>query len=200
GVLSRDQLSKGAAASPQQRAKTLRAFLASLAPLEANAVILLDEAQNVAPSVLTEVTALAAAVPGTLQLVLSGQRSLTRVLAQPQLRHVDEQIGVRVRLGPLSKDEVPGYVMHRVQIAATRARIEFDDAALDDVYEVSHGVPRTVNQLCDRALARAHQHAAPTIDAGTIATAAEDLGLERPAGKHDLLRTIALGVAFVLLM
>ena len=200
GVLSRDQLARAAGGGAQQRANTLRAFLASLAPLNANAVVFLDEAQNVAVPVLAAVHALAAEMPGTLQVVLAGQPSLMRVLAQPALRDITQPPTVRVRLGPLAADEVPGYVMHRIQIAAASPRIEFDDAAFEALYEASLGVPRIVNQLCDRALARAHRRSAPAIDAATLGDAARDLGIAAPSAARDAVRTVALGVAFVLLM
>ena len=200
GVVPRDQLARAAGGGAQQRASTLRAFLASLAPLNANAVVVLDEAQNVAVPVLAAVYALAADMPGTLQVVLAGQPSLMRVLAQPTLRDLAEPVTVRVRLGPLAQDEVPGYVMHRIQIAAVSPRVEFDEAAFEALYDASLGVPRVVNQLCDRALARAHRRSAPAIDAATIRDSARDLGIATSSSAHDALRTIALGVAFVLLM
>ncbi|HZT77360.1 MAG TPA: AAA family ATPase [Vicinamibacterales bacterium] len=199
GVLSREELAATRAdAAAHELAGTLRSFLASLSSLEANAVIVLDEAQNVAPAVLGALHALAAELPRTLQIVLAGQPALTSILAQPELRAVDEHVALRLQLGPLAADEVPGYLMHRVHVAAASPHIEFDDAALDQLYEVSRGVPRIVNQICDRAISLAYDDAATKLDAKTVAAAAADLGIESPGGRREALRGIALAVAIAM--
>jgi general secretion pathway protein A len=199
GVVSRDDLAArtGEGGDPTE---PLRAFLSSLAALQANAVVVFDEAQNAGSDVLLAVHALAAALPRTLQIVLVGQPALTRLLGRPELRAMLEHVALRLHVGPLAADEVAGYVLHRVHLAAASPRVEFDDGAMDRLYALSLGVPRIVNQICDRALTRAFAASATTIDGELVADAAEDLGLEMPAGPRDALRRVALLLAFVLLM
>jgi hypothetical protein len=84
----------------------------------------------------------------------------------------------------LTRDGVSGYVAHRLQVAGgTPDRVQFTDAALDEVYVVSKGVPRVVNLICDRALQHGHRERANHIQPRLIARAAEDLGLV-PRDEH----------------
>jgi len=199
GVLSREELATRAAAGAGALVDTLRSFLGPLASLRANAVIVIDEAQNVAPDVLTALDELAASMPSTVQIVLAGQPSLERLIARPELRALNQRGGERVQLGVLAADEVPGYVMHRIHVAAAGPRIDFDDAALALVYDVSGGVPRIVNQVCDRALMRASQTAQTLVTAEIVTAAADDLGMSPPAAAVGLIRIVGIMLALVLL-
>ena len=56
---------------------------------------------------------------------------------------------------PLNRDELKGYIKHRLAIAAgniPRYQIHFTESAIDLIYENSQGTPRMINILCDRAL------------------------------------------------
>jgi general secretion pathway protein A len=199
GVLSREEVSSRAA-DTSELVNALRSFLAPLASLQANAAILIDEAQNVAPDVLASLHALAQSMSGTVQLVLVGQPSLLRTLAKPGLRAVNDAVTLRIEHGPLSSDEVPGYVMHRIHVAAAGPRLEFDDRAFAVLAEVSGGVPRIVNQICDRALTDASRASSTLVDASLVAAAADDLGMSPPPTARGTLRAVALVLAFLLLM
>ena len=82
-------------------------------------------------------------------LILIGDRPLIgRLRRLPQL---DDRIGVRGLLRPLNQNEVEGYVAHRL-VAAGASEPIFDDSALTALFELSGGVPRRINRLCDLAL------------------------------------------------
>lgn len=82
-------------------------------------------------------------------LILIGDRPLLgRLRRLPQL---DDRIGVRGVLQPLSQGGVEGYVAHRL-VAAGASEPIFDDSALTALFELSGGVPRRINRLCDLAL------------------------------------------------
>jgi general secretion pathway protein A len=82
-------------------------------------------------------------------LILVGDRPLLgRMRRLPQL---DDRIGARAILQPLSENEVETYVAHRMK-AAGATRPIFDDSALVALFEFSGGVPRRINRLCDLAL------------------------------------------------
>jgi general secretion pathway protein A len=197
GVLSREELSR--AADPAELAKRLRLSLASLASRQGTAVIMVDEAQDASPEVLTALHALAAGAPRSVQVVLVGQPALTRVLGRSELRAVDERVALRLELGALAADEVAGYVVHRVHVAAPSPRVEFDDRAFARVYEISGGVPRLVNQVCDRALAHAFESSATIVDSATVDAAADDLGIAPAFGRRETMRTAALALGFAAL-
>lgn len=84
-----------------------------------------------------------------LTLILAGQPSLLAHLER--MPGLDERIGVKCLLRPLSADETASYVSHRIT-AAGASRSLFDDDALRTIHQLSLGVPRRINRLCDLAL------------------------------------------------
>jgi type II secretory pathway predicted ATPase ExeA/cell division septation protein DedD len=182
GVMSVDDLKAGRLrnASRPDLSYPLYEFLKSLQPLRAFAVLIIDEAQNLSVPLLEEIRILSDLEDGgkLLQVVLVGQLELKASLKLPQMRQVDQRVSVRCELGPLTRDGLSGYVTHRLLVAGgSPDRIQFTDAALDEVYDVSRGVPRLVNLICDRALQHGHRERAAHIQPRLIARAAEDLGL-----------------------
>ena len=123
GALSRDDLAGGRQPSADQLLDTLHSFLASLASLQAGAVVLVDEAQNLPVSVLDELRALSEIREGRrlLHVVLLGE-PLASMLKQEALRPLNAQVAVRSALGPLLSDEVRGYVMHRPWVSSVTPR------------------------------------------------------------------------------
>jgi len=202
GVVARQAVAGTAHPSRELMTGTLHAFLESLVPLQGSAVVFIDEAQNVPPSVLGALDTLDLATAGApvLQLVLLGQPALTTLLDSPELRALNASLGRRLQLGPLGADEVAPYVAHRLSIAGARG-VEFDAAAAATLFELSQGSPRTINQICDRAMTRGHTASANVIGEELIHAAAVDLDLEAAAGAGSgVLRTALLTVVFVLLM
>jgi general secretion pathway protein A len=203
GVVARQGLAGAADPTRELLAGTLKAFFESLVPLQGSAVVFIDEAQNVAASVLGELDALCPGSPDTrvLQLVLVGQPDLMSLLDKPELRTLKASIARRSELGPLAADEIAPYVAHRLSIAGAHTRTEFEEAAIARLFELSGGSPRTVSLLCDRAMTRGHAASADVIGTDLIQAAAVDLDLEAPpADRPGVLRTVLLTAAFVLLM
>ena len=199
GVASRADLARAPDVPRAELTATLRSFIASLASLQANAVIIIDEAQTLPVDVLQEIPGLAGAGGESrlLQVVLAGQPALTNLLKQPELRLLDEDVAVRSKLGPLARGEIGGYVIHRLSVAGHTSRVEFNKSALARLHDLSGGVPRIVNLLCDRALSRGHAASASVIDGGLIDAAAEDLDLALPEAEqrgfaHRLLTAVVL--------
>jgi general secretion pathway protein A len=121
-------------------------------------VLVVDEAQNLTPTVLEQVrllTNLETETQKLLQIILIGQPELRELLARNDLRQLAQRITARFHLDPLSREETCAYVQHRLRIAGATSEI-FTRRALAEVYRVSGGVPRVVNILCDRALLGAY--------------------------------------------
>lgn len=86
--------------------------------------------------------------PG-LTLLLLGQPGLLPVLQRtPQL---EERLGVKCLLRPFTAQETADYVGHRLQAAGAR-RNPFEPEALATLHQLTHGVARRINRLCDLAL------------------------------------------------
>jgi len=98
----------------------LQEFLGSLAPIQAHAVVILDEAQHVQPDVLEQIRLVSNIQDdgGTLlQIMLVGQPGLNDLLARPELRQLTQRVSRVVRLDPLSGPEVARYIRHRLSVA-----------------------------------------------------------------------------------
>ena len=172
GVVSRDDAAR--AHAPGSLAKALESFLGSLVPLHAKAVVVLDDAEEQPGEVLAAVEQLGANAQ-SLQIVLTGTRGLASRLKEDGALHaLDEAIGLRLEHGPLRASEVGGYVSHCIEVAGPSARVEFSEAAIARLFELSRGVPAAVNALCERALRRGFERAEATIDETFVNAAASD--------------------------
>jgi hypothetical protein len=151
-------------ASRTELSYLLYEFLGTLAPLQAFAVVIIDEAQSLSLPLLEELRILSDA-DGQLQIVLVGQLELRDKLKLPEMRQLDQRVSVHCTLQPLTCEGVGGYVAHRLQTAGgSPDRIRFSQEAIESLYLVSNGVPRVINRLCDRALHHGYLRRAGTID------------------------------------
>jgi len=140
-------------------------------------VVIVDEAQNLAPATLEQVrllTNLETATHKLLQIILIGQPELREVLARSDLRQLAQRITGRYHLAPLTRDDTAAYVRHRMKVAGARDDV-FSEAALREIHQRSKGVPRVINIICDRALLGAYTREQPEIDAGLIKAAANEV-------------------------
>jgi general secretion pathway protein A len=201
GVVSREDIDGAAHLTRDVLMSTLGSFLDSLTRLQAGALVLIDEAQNVPVPMLADVAAMLSGGPAgrMLQLVLVGQPELKSVLKHGDLRPLNASVARRSELGPLHADEISGYVRHRLAIAGGDSRIGFDAAAIARLFAVSEGSPRVVNLLCDRALTRGQTAAADAIDEGLIDAAAADLDLASPRRSAGVLDSLLIPAVLVLL-
>ena len=201
GVISREDLAheRLRGASRDELTATLRDFLASLAPLQAFAVVVVDEAQNLTADVLERLRVLSDAEDGhrLLQVILVGRPDLMTLIARDD-QGMAQRVAVRCRLEPIDEDEVAGYVAHRLLVAGASARVGFDDAALTRIYALTGGVPRLMNLLCDRALTLGYDSAASAIDESLVDRAAEDLDIA-PVESRAAAAARAVVTALVLL-
>jgi general secretion pathway protein A len=196
GVVTIGDLARGrfTGASRSDLSYLLYDFLDSLAPLQAFAVLVIDEAQNLSLPLLEEIRILSELErrEKLLQVVLVGQPELRDSLKLPQMRQIDQRVSVRCDLPSLDRADVGGYVQHRLQVAAAGGtRLEFTPTALDAVYAASGGVPRLINRLCDRALHRTHAARTLQIQAQFVQAAADDLGLPSALPAADGGETVA---------
>jgi len=119
------------------------------------AVIFLDEAQGLDFEFLEGLRLLSNLESDghkLIQIVLFGQSELEERLGERRLRQFDQRILVRYHLLPLELDEIQPYIQHQLSAARVDSGVEFDPEATNKVYEISKGLPRMVNVMCERAL------------------------------------------------
>jgi general secretion pathway protein A len=135
-------------------------------------VVIIEEAQNLTNDVLEQLrllTNLETNQRKLMQIIMLGQPELLEILAQPELRQLEQRVTARYHLMPLTQRETAEYVEHRLGVAGARERDPiFTAAALKKVYKYSEGVPRKINLLCDRALLGAYVHNVKTVDGKTV--------------------------------
>ena len=128
--------------------------LADISRTNRKVVLVIDEAQNLAPDVLEGIRLLmnvGQGGPQVIQLVLVGQLGLLDSLGLDELRQLRQRIRVEYRFSYLNREETGAYIRHRLKVAGRDAPL-FDDRALNKIHDLSGGVPRLVNYLASKAL------------------------------------------------
>src|SRR5690606_30691173 len=108
-----------------------------------------------------------------LQIILVGQPELNELLAKPALRQLSQRITARYHLRPLSVEETEAYIKHRLAVAGMPpGRQPFPPKVVRRVHQISRGIPRLINVLCDRMLLGAYSREATQIDSDICRQAA----------------------------
>lgn len=133
----------------------LNSFLLGRLRDNLNTVLIVDEAQNLDMANLEEIRLLSNLETDTeklLQIVLTGQPELRRILASPSLRQLRQRVAIEYNVESLRPDEIAPYLAHRIQVAGGRYEGVFAPGAEPTFYSFSEGCPRLVSLLADRAL------------------------------------------------
>jgi len=157
GLVSRDELRSGALARADavQLMDTLEGFLLTVRSVDSRAILVVDEAQSLAPAVLDQVrllTALEKHGKRLIQIILGAQPAILQTLKKDSMYALNERISRRVFLAPLTGTEIKAYIEHRLAVAGGKGKVTFTDDAVSVVTALARGLPRRVNLLCDRAL------------------------------------------------
>lgn len=184
GGVSKDEVRAGrlSGATRAELNEMLDAFLSSLSASRAGAVLIVDEAQSLPAATVEQIITLASLDANrdrALQIVLAGQAAVGGGAAAPKA--IDRLLATRVRLLPLERDECDRYIAHRLAIAGGAA-VVFDARAIDVIYQLSGGVARLVNLLCEHGLQQAAAAQSRRVEARMIESAASafELGRLRP--------------------
>jgi type II secretory pathway predicted ATPase ExeA len=117
-------------------------------------LLVIDEAQNLGVAGLEELRVLSNLNSGRdmlLQTVLIGQPELRELLRMQSLRQFAQRIAIDHHLEALQPEETRGYIQHRMTKAGGDASL-FTTEAIERVHEITGGVPRLINLICDNAL------------------------------------------------
>jgi general secretion pathway protein A len=182
GLVSPEDLRRGALANADvpQLLDTIETFLRSLVAIDSHAVIVLDEAQSLTPQVLDQIRLLTALEKDNrrlVQVVLCGQPALLETLKTEPLLALNERITRRVTLAPLGSSEVHAYIQHRLAIAGGMHSVTFGPDATRVVADLSRGLPRRINVLCDRALEEGRFEGVTVMTPDIVKRAARSVGL-----------------------
>ena len=156
------------------------------------AVLIIDEAQNLSSEILEEVRMLSNLETDRdklLQIILVGQPELRDILAGPGLLQLRQRIQINCHLQPLSVNEVREYILFRLEKAGNREALTFSDDAVEAIVTYSRGIPRLINILCDYIMIDAFSAQTRAIEGSVVHELAADLSFEaqywdsKPVGK-----------------
>ena len=140
-------------------------------------VLVVDEAQHLRNDVLEDLRLLtnyAMDSEPRLCLLLVGLTELRRRLTMAVHESLTQRIVVRYHLGGLARDELPDYLAHRLRLAGTSLPL-FEPAAIEALYQATHGLPRKVNRVAHYALSAAALAKARQITAEHVQCALEEV-------------------------
>ncbi|MEW5745338.1 MAG: XrtA/PEP-CTERM system-associated ATPase [Nitrospirota bacterium] len=146
-----------------------------------HSVLIIDEAQNLSVELLEEVRMLSNLETDSaklLQIILSGQPELRRVLSLPELQQFRQRINISCHIYPLTRAEAEEYIFHRLEIAGNKEAVNFSETALDSIYQYSRGIPRLMNIICDFLLLSAFVEETRELSAEMVTDVIGDLELE----------------------
>jgi general secretion pathway protein A len=147
------------------------------------AVLIVDEAHKLSYEVFEEIRLLTnfeTSEQKLLQIVLSGQPELTRVLSHPNLWQLKQRIAVRLHIDPLSLEDVRAFIQHRWTRAGGAMPHPFTEEAISLIALWSQGIPRLVNSLCDNGLLQACSQQGKKVGADEVLQVIVDLDLPVP--------------------
>jgi general secretion pathway protein A len=163
----------------------INAYLLDAHANNRRAVLIIDEAQNLSADVLEQMrllTNLETSQRKLLQIILIGQPELAEMLSRRSLSQLAQRVVARFHLGPLTKTEVAAYVRHRLDVSGAR-QLLFPPALTGHLFRLSHGIPRLINVICDRALLGTYVQGKDRVDRATLAQAAREV-LFKPVSRR----------------
>lgn len=159
----------------------LEGFLLDIYRRHVRAILIIDEAQGIPISALEELRMLSNIYHQgrpLLQVFLIGQPEFRRKLATSGLEQLRQRIVAVHHLTPLSEPETREYILFRLRTAGWKD----DPAITDDCFALIHrearGVPRLVNNLCDRLLWHAFIEEKHAITRADVALVIDDMRLD----------------------
>jgi general secretion pathway protein A len=165
-------------------------------------VLIIDEAQNMPIETMEQLrmlTNLETSKDKLLQVVLVGQPELQEILDQHSLRQLKQRISVRSVIQPLTDTEAAAYIRSRIERAGGDAKYVFSKDAIREIVNAAHGIPRTINTICDNALIAGFGMQQRPVTGKTVREVARDLQLKvKPASRRGSLIAAAAAVLIAL--
>lgn len=153
--------------------------LAKLTGAGTRVALVIDEAHCLPPRLLEGLRLLSNLETGKrklLSLLLVGQNELEQTLQAPELRALRQRISVWHRLRPFRWRESTEYIRYRLRIARRdEAGLRITGPACLLAHRHARGVPRRLNQICDRALLAAYSSSRTSVNAGLMQRAAREV-------------------------
>jgi general secretion pathway protein A len=159
--------------------KGLQTHLESLAAQNRRGLLIIDEAQNLPLDSLEEIRMLSnlqVKNRSMVQIILVGQPELRARMKDPRCLQIAQRISMNYHITSLSSEETRAYILYRLQKSGGSREI-FTADALDLVFRLSRGIPRSINLVCDSSLIYGFAEEIAVINSEMVAKAAKQLDL-----------------------
>jgi general secretion pathway protein A len=143
-----------------------------------NAVLIIDECQNLSPDVLEQIRMLSnleTEKEKLLQIVLVGQPELVKLLSSPSMKQINDRIVLRYHIWPLSLTDTRNYIHHRLIVSGSHGNVLFTKPAFRRIYRYSEGIPRRINAVVERSMLICYLRSTKKVTAGIVDLAIKEL-------------------------
>ena len=170
----------------------IEAFLHDEARAGRRCLLVVDESQNLSIDALEELRMLSNFQLGAhplLQTLLLGQPEFRSLIQDhPQLEQLRQRVIAAHHLDAMEAGEVQPYVEHRLKCVSWDGNPAFEPRIFAELYEASGGVPRRINQICNRLLLLGSVEQRARIDRSMLSTVLDELATD---GTLPLTRSLA---------
>ncbi len=160
----------------------IEAFLHDEARAGRRCLLVVDESQNLQIGALEELRMLSNFQLGAhplLQTLLLGQPEFrTMIQDHPELEQLRQRVIAAHHLEAMDAAEVQPYVEHRLGLVGWTGNPAFDQRVFSGLYEASGGVPRRINQICNRLLLLGSVDKRSRIDGAMLAAVLDELAVD----------------------
>ena len=145
-------------------------------------IVVIDEAQNLEPSVLETVRLLSdfeTPRAKLMHIILAGQPELADKLASPGLKQLRQRVSIVHGLVPLSVGEIKNYIEHRLRIAGHEGEPLFTPDSYEEIARFTEGIPRNINNFCFNALSLTCASQKKMVDSEVVREVIADLDISK---------------------
>ena len=157
-------------------------------------LLIVDEAQNLPPQSVEELRMLSnfqhQGRP-LVQVFLLGQEEFRATLLSEGFEQLRQRIIATYHLNPLDAVETRTYIEHRLSLVGWHADPVITDDAFERIFGFTQGVPRRINNLCDRTLLYAFLEELHQVDAEVVRLVADEIGNEFIGADLDKPKSVA---------
>ena len=160
----------------------IEAFLHDEARAGRRCLLVVDESQNLEFDALEELRMLSNFQLGAhplLQTLLLGQPEFRDMIQDhPHLEQLRQRVIAAHHLEAMELGEVQPYIEHRLKCVGWTGNPQFDQRVFTELYEASGGVPRRINQICNRLMMLGAVEQRTRIDGAMLSGVLEELELD----------------------
>jgi len=178
-ILAEFRLPAPLSADKAELIKNLQAHLEDREAQRRRSLLIIDEAQNLPIDALEEIRMLSnfqVKNHSLIQILLVGQPELRARMRDPRCLQISQRIAVNYHITALNLDETRAYITYRLRRSGGNAEL-FTPDAMEMVFRLSRGIPRSINLTCDSALIYGFAEEVRIIDSAVVTKAAKQLDL-----------------------